>query len=199
MDRYSERIFEWVHEGVRDHTRDELCATLQELGIEAQMSEGGRPEEEITHRWFESLSGGVKSLGIIDIQNPVINWVGINKRKDSDGCKDYEIVYGIPCELHFPDSDKVRIRTKHIKRPIAFGKCIDLQWTGKDFNLGLIYQLNNDILLKRPLMDIKEDLYIRYYLFIGCWVLTIRRVDLSADLWECYQAIATHLIHKRSS
>ena len=73
IDRFIDRVTEWIYERYRDHTRDELCIALQGLGINAQMSERGRPEEEITSRWFESLMLGVKYLGIIEVQNPVIS------------------------------------------------------------------------------------------------------------------------------
>ena len=120
IDRFTDKVIEWIYERCRDHTRDELCTALQSLGINAQMSERGRPEEEITSRWFESIVLGVKYLGIIDIQNPMISWVGIKKHetKDSEGGGStyYEIEYGIPYSASSPDFSKVRIRTEHKKR-----------------------------------------------------------------------------------
>ena len=198
IDRFIDRVTEWIYERCRDHTRDELCIALQGLGINAQMSERGRPEEEITSRWFESLMLGVKYLGIIEVQNPMIRWVGVKKHntRDKDGYGEiyYEIEYGIPYSTSSHSLSKVRIRTKHNKRNTMSGKVIDLKWEGKDFGLGLIENLNHDVLLKKPLMDIKEDLVIRYYHKHSCWILTTGRVDISADLWDCYQGIARRLL-----
>lgn len=53
-----------------DESRDALYSALQAHGIQASMSERGRPEEEIT-----SKRG--KSLGVIDIECSPISWVNI--------------------------------------------------------------------------------------------------------------------------
>ena len=59
-----------LREKFRSHTRDEMCAALQAIGVQAQMLERGRPEEKITRRRR-------KSLGIIDIQDELIRWVDV--------------------------------------------------------------------------------------------------------------------------
>ena len=65
-------LFGKLKERFRDHARDDLCADLRALGIQAQMSERGRPEEKIT-RWRG------KSFGIIDMQDALICWVDVKK------------------------------------------------------------------------------------------------------------------------
>ena len=80
-----------LKERLRDHGRDELCADLRALGIQAQISERGRPEEKITH-------GRGKSFGIIDIQDVLIRWVDVKKQADGEnpGPPYYHIEYGVP-------------------------------------------------------------------------------------------------------
>ncbi len=63
-------------ERFRDKTRDDVCAALRSLGVDAQMAERGRAEEEIGER---GASGA--SLGIIDIPEGAIRWVHVHRYK----------------------------------------------------------------------------------------------------------------------
>ena len=63
-------FFSKLREARRDKTRDELCAHLQSLGIEAQMVPRGRAEEKI-------YPGPRRSLGVIDIAEGPIPWVNV--------------------------------------------------------------------------------------------------------------------------
>ena len=81
-------------ERFRNHDRDELCVALQTLGIRAQMSERGRPEENF-------LSLGHQSLGVIEIVEGPIRWINVTDVPmvafgyESDGW-DRRLVYGVP-------------------------------------------------------------------------------------------------------
>jgi hypothetical protein len=75
-----------------------------------------------------------------------------------------------------------------------FGKVVDLHWKGKDSGLGIINRLNGDILIKRPIMK-SRDVLIRAHGKHGCWIIsTLTNVPPSEELWNCYQAIAQHLL-----
>ena len=145
-------LFGKIRESFRDHGRDELCAHLRSLGIQAQMSERGRPEEKITHRLG-------KSLGIIDIQDALIRWVDVKSTKMADASDDtggtittWHIEYGVPDSRITAGFHKVKIRTKRIKEFRIFGKVVDSKWAGQDFGLGLIERLGHDASLNKPIL-----------------------------------------------
>ena len=130
--------------------RDDLCADLRALGIQAQMSERGRPEEKITR-------GRGKSLGIIDIQDAPIRWVDVKKgvTRDWENRRDtyWTIEYGVPDSRFTAGFHKVKIRTVRLKTIPLFGEVVDFMWEGKDFGLGLIKRLNLDVLLNKLLVQ----------------------------------------------
>ena len=59
-----------VKERFRDHVRDDLCAVLQGLDVQAQLAECGRLEEEAS-------SGRGGSFGVIDVLGGPIRWFGV--------------------------------------------------------------------------------------------------------------------------
>jgi hypothetical protein len=63
-------FFDEVREPFLDKKRDDICARLCNLGIDAQMAEPNRDEEKI---------GGKGSLGIIDIREGPIRWVNVGR------------------------------------------------------------------------------------------------------------------------
>ena len=175
-------MFDKIRERVRDHSRDELCTHLCALGIKAQMSERGRPEEKIT-RWRG------KSLGIIDIQDALIRWVDVKIIKGADpGDESGGIITTWYIEYGVPDS---RITAGFHKVKI---KVVDFKWEGKDFGLGLIDRLSDDVSLNKPILGTIE-FEIGAYPEHSCWILL--QHDLlapSVELWDCYQTIARHLL-----
>ncbi|MYA51597.1 MAG: hypothetical protein F4185_04650 [Chloroflexi bacterium] len=52
---------ERFHERWRDKTRDNIAKALNSLGLNAEMAERGRPEEEVCKRAF------TRSIGVIDV------------------------------------------------------------------------------------------------------------------------------------
>ena len=186
-----------LREKFRSHTRDEMCAALQAIGVQAQMLERGRPEEKITR-------GRRKSLGIIDIQDELIRWVDVKKgftHDYEDGRDTYwDIEYGVPDSRLIACCHKVKIKTVRLKTIPVFGKVVDLKWEGEDLGLGLSERLNFDVLLNKLLMD-THDMEIGSYPEDSCWILTASPSTEkqptpapSVYLWECYQAIARHLL-----
>ena len=186
-------MFRKLKERIRDHTRDELCVHLRSLGIQAEMSERGRPEEKITH-------GLGKSLGIIDIQDALIRWVDVKRGERGSAGQDgsgtdttWLIVYGVPDSRITAGFHEVEIRTKRIKKFPIFGKVIDAKWAGKDFGLGLIERLSHDVSLNTILPTL--DFEIGAYPENSCWIILQHdRLSPSVELWDCYQAIAEALL-----
>ena len=66
----SQGVWGKLRERYRDKSRDELCAHLRILEIDAQLAPRGRKEEKI---------GGEGSLGLIDIPEGPIRWVNVRK------------------------------------------------------------------------------------------------------------------------
>ena len=178
-----------LRERIRDHTRDELCADLLALDIQAQMSERGRPEEEIS-QWRG------RSLGIIDIQGGQIRWVDVKKQQSSEDDTSWYIEYGVPDSRITTGFHKVKIETIRVKTIPLIGKVVNLHWKGKDIDLGLIDRLSDDGSLNKLIMY-KHDLEIAANPEHSCWIVTVGakpRAFLSKDLWDCIQSIARHLL-----
>jgi len=183
-------FFRNIRETFRDHARDDICAGLQRLGIDAQMAPRRGPEERV---------GGSGFLGVIDITEGPIRWVNVRKVTHSGGPEggggtDYYTEYGVPDSRLGPNSPKPQIKTVRMKTFPLFGKVVDLHWKGKDFGLEIISRLNSDTSLKDPIMR-SRDVTIRAHGDHSCWIISTETRDIpSGDAWNCYQAIAQHLL-----
>ena len=179
-----------LREALRDHTRDNICAGLQALGIDAQMAAQGRPEETIETGFY------TQSLGMIDIAEGPIRWVNVRKRqpRGPDASVAYYTDYGVPDTRLEPDSPRPRIESVRIKTSLLVGQVVDLRWRGEDFGLGIVSRLNSDASIKGPIMR-SRDVTIQAYSDHKCWIISTETRDPpSGELWSCYQAIARHLL-----
>ena len=179
-----------------NNKKDEICARLRSLGIDAQMAEPNRDEEKI---------GGKGSFGIIDIREGPIRWVNVGRiggDVDPVSGQLYYTDYGVPdprLGRNIPRRRTTPLKPLEIhsvsKRSLLFlGKAIDLQWEGRDYGLGIVGRLNSDISIKQPIME-SGDVTIRTYRIHRCWIITVETRDgPSRELWSCYQAIADHLL-----
>lgn len=177
-------------EELKKNETDNICAELQALGIDAQMAERGRPEEEIE-------GGG--SLGLIDIPEGPIHWVNVRKQRDrlSESVSyTYHIDYGVSdprLGLASPEMYICSVRKKDF--PLV-GRVVDFYWEGDDSGLGIIERLKSDAVIKYAIM-VSLDVKIRAHWDHGCWIIsTETSVPPSEELWDCYQAIAQHLLAK---
>ena len=85
-------FFDRLEETFRNHTRDNICAGLRTLGVDAQMEMSRRAAEEaIRIGWC---------VGVIDISEGPIRWVNV--------CS-YYTDYGVPDLRLGPDSPRLRI------------------------------------------------------------------------------------------
>lgn len=178
-------FFNKVRETFRDKTRDNICAGLQSLGIDAQMAERGRSEEKI---------GGKGSLGVIDIPEGTIRWVNVSRISAQGSRTWYSTEYGVPdSRLWKVISPKLEIKSARKKDSWL--------WKGKDAGLGLIHRLNSDTSIGYPLLLSKSPkITIRAYSDNSCWVISndwVKSNEMcvpSEELWNCYKTIASHLL-----
>ena len=174
-----ERFVDRLEERLRDKTRDNLCKGLRNLGIDAQMAERGRHEENI---------GGSGSKGLIDIPEGSIRWINVYRARDWESTD-----YVVPDPRLGPNSPKVKIKSIRIQAFLV-GKGVDLHWTGKDSGLGIIARLKRDILIRNTVMR-SHNVEICAHDKYKCWVISAETTKPpSEDMWECYQAIARHLL-----
>ncbi len=131
-------FFDKVKESFRDKTRDSVCNVLQGIGVDAQMAERGRSEEEIG-RDVEVDN----SKGVVDIKGGSIRWVNITTRQDGEAVV-YRIMHGVPDSRLTGQSDQ-----PYIIPDLMSG---DLRWHGEDFGLGLLGRLNDDASLRNMIM-----------------------------------------------
>lgn len=106
----------------------------------------------------------------------------------------YYAHFGVPdpkVTVGFPRVQIDSVKTRSF--PIA-GQIVDLSWKGKDFGLGVVDRLNDDISIRKPLMR-SRDVEICAYPEHGCWVISHGAEGaLSRELWDSYETIAQYLL-----
>ena len=177
----------------RDKSRDKICAGLQSLGVDAQMAVQGRPEED----------SGEGSLGIIDIADGPIRWVNVRRVTTSgggymdggDSVTHYHTDYGI--QVGYP-TPNVTIKSVGRKTFPLLGKVIDAPWMaeGSDPDAGVVadvlQRLREDATVREAIMATRDVKITGYSSF---WVISTQTREVpTRQAWECYQAIARHLI-----
>ena len=173
-------------EKFRDKMRDDICAGLRALGVDAKMAVRGRAEEH--------SSAGTFSLGVIDIPEGPIRWVNVY-RVEGDrrtGPPEYYTEYGVPDPRLNMNSPWTEIKSVRKKNFPLVGKVVDLHWEGKDNGLGIILRLNSDTSIKEPIMK-SGDVKISNHRYLRCWIIS-PSVVVSRQPWNCYQRIAKHLL-----
>ena len=190
-------FFDKLREIFRDKTIDNICAGLQNLGIDAQRAEHGR---------------------LINIREGPIAWINVHKETYVGGWAGeyapaaapsgppgeerpsydyYYTEYGVPDSRLSPIHSRCRIMSACVRPTTLFDQASDLHWRGEDFGLGIIDRLDSDISLKQPIMQ-SCDVTIRALGDQGCWIILTETSDVpkgpSQELWDCYQTIAKHLL-----
>ena len=104
----------------------------------------------------------------------------------------YYIQYVVPDPRLGLDSPEMKIKSVRKKTFPLFGRVVDLHWKGNDLGLGIIDRLNSDISIKRTLMH-TDDVIIRALNW--CFVISKEKMESpTKEGWNCYQAIAKHLL-----
>ena len=182
-------VVDAVWEVFRDHARDNICAGLQSLGMDAQMADRGRPEED---------SGG-GSLGIIDIVDGPISWVNVrkvNSGSQDDASVDRYTDYGVKVSYRLPNATISLVSRKNFP---LLGEVDEADWRaeGSDTESGLVAgvlrRLWEDVQVRRAIIATRDVEITRSWL--GCWVVSTDTNEApTRRAWDCYQAIARHLI-----
>jgi len=172
----------------QEQVRNDIFNVLQTFGVRAQIAPPGLPEEEI----------GIGSSLLIDILEGPILWVNVREKTSSSGHGDvnysYYTEYGVRDYRLGPELTRLRIHSVRIKTFPLIGKVIDLQWKGKDYGLGIIGHLSSDNSIK-PLIMSSRDVKIYANSDYRCWILSTKTWHApSEEIWNCYQAIARHLL-----
>ncbi len=195
-------FFNKLRETLGERTRDNFCAGLQDLGINASLSARGLPEEKIKKK------NRYRSLGLIDILDGPIRWVNV---QDSSAFFDADpfrcVTYCILDLMITPTFPKVNLRSVSVKSPKFFGNIVRIDWKGKNFGLGLKDELAKHQWEELKWMGVDIEITARPEYRCGaispCWSwmegeeMSYQGIfgDLpSIQLWKCYQAIGQLLL-----
>lgn len=205
-------IWSWfgkVREGWKYADRTKLYEGLLTLGVKADLAECGHPEEKIG-----GSEGSVCSIEIRDSLFRCVNvihrsfWELINQ-DEYDGRTQFHYEYLIPDPNMEAKFAGLRIDCFLIKRK---GKVVDLEWRSNKPGapeFGKIGRLSQDDSLRQPLVTYYDSFFWRHDYSVsikacpeqGCWLLTTwirgglgNTTIPSMELWNCYEAIARHLL-----
>ena len=178
------RVFRWLGEALRDKKRDELCAGLCAIDVEARMAVRGRPEEET----------GPGSLGLIGIADSLIPWINVRRVGSGENLV-YITEYGVPDPRYLP---QLEIRSVRVKTFPILGRVIDVRWEareGNDLGLGIVDRLGYDPAIKDVIMGTGDEVTVVARRDYGCWLIRCRTAATpSPEQWGCYQTIAERLL-----
>jgi hypothetical protein len=191
----SDRVLKPILETFRDKTRDNVCVGLQELGLNTVIAERGRIEEKVF---------GDGSLGITRIFDGPIRWVNTRRKRiyrelfGKYGVPtEYYTDYGVPDSRLGIDSPSAGIRAIHLYAGPLSDKVVDIHWDGGESYPDIIDRLNSNTEIKETIMR-NVDIDIMAFP-VGCWLISTKwsddyRIIPTKELWNCYQAIANHLL-----
>ena len=186
-------VFDTLRERIRDKSREKICAGLQSLGVNARMAALGRPEE---------YTGPGHSFGIIDINDGPIPWISVFYTTHlAEGTSGTRVViiyythYGVSVPYRPPSTTIKSVRRRRFR---LLGKVIDAEWSAKGSD-------RDSDLVQDVLRRLGDDGHVRQAVIatrdveiIGSgrgWVISTMTRDVpTGQAWECYQAIARHLI-----
>jgi hypothetical protein len=179
--------------------REALCAHFVSMGINAQVANRGRGEEQLKHP-------GENSLGIIAIHNSPISWVnlvqGMLKQSRSWeqtfsrtlGATYHRIWYGVRdanlrVEEQPPVFHSIRVRSV----PVV-GRATDVRWETmtEEVHLG---PLSTDSTLKDPVLKAGLDVEVMGF-SDGYWIIANRETGRlpNMPIWKAYEAVARGLV-----
>ena len=115
-------------EKLRDKSRDDMVQRLNATGVKATTAERGRSEENIRSGRFH------RSLGLIDIEEDVINWINVVriKSRDKNGPSRYRTVFAIPDATIPLEHEALRVTTVRKKSFPIFGKVVGIHWKSEE-------------------------------------------------------------------
>ena len=183
-------VFDALRESFRDKSRDNICAGLQRFGVNARMAARG--------------SGEGSSLGIIDIDGGPIPWVNVRKVVTSGGSypyggggsTTYYTDYGVNVPYRPPNATIKSVRRKAFP---LLGQVLDTDWRagGSDRDSGVVAdilrRLGEDAQVREAVMATRDVEITRTG--SRSWIISTKTREVPwPQAWNCYQAIARHLI-----
>ncbi len=178
-----------------ERQRDRIFIDLNELGIDAQLSETYQPEQVIG---IDDMLKTNKSLGLINIKDGPIRWINFKEARKSKGLGgDYRCIYhmdyGVPLTKG-SSITKQRISAVRLKRFSIFGPVVRIRWKGEGRGRIVASQLNADALMgQAAVMD--GGIELACYPDHLCWIISTNEWHSpSEEQWSAYQALARHLV-----
>ena len=179
-----------MKERFRDKTRDELTASLNALGVQAEMSRREVVQEKAENSWYQ------RSLGVIDVFEEPIRWINILKKDRSDKSPPaWWVVFGIPDDRPISSRHTVKIKTVRKKTFPLFGRVVDVTWKGSDGFTGLVKTLSNDEpikMLAKRVGNLEIKSHVRP--FQGWTLTTYRRIQPTREDWESIKKLADYML-----
>ena len=179
-------FFDRVKDSFRETTRDKVFTSLRSMGLDVELAENGRPEENI------KCGLGIHSLGIIDINEGPISWANIRIDVNENNWIDF----AVPDSRLSQGEHNVIIQAHFKKTFFGLGRVVDLIWRGEDSSLGIIKRFNDDIPLKNQLMRTNAyDFMVSVYDNPSCWIISVAYpIPTTEEWWNCFQSIANRLL-----
>ena len=184
-------FFDKVKEALRDKTRDNACRYLNEIGVDAKLSERGIAEEK------GSLPQGERSLGLIEISKSPINFVHVVYVPSQQGglCSTLYLVHDP--SVYYPSvhiKEHQKARSKRVKGRPVFGKVKDVVWEG-NLEQNIMQRLSEDQYLKQEMIRLSCDVTIGTCPDISYWKIQVAELLITnvREKWEVYERIAGHL------
>ena len=170
-----------VFKGGPDRTRDELCAGIQAMGVDARMAERGRLEEKT----------GEGSLGVLDIAQGPIRWINVLIERSGEDI-DHITEYGVPDQRHLR---QLQIRSVRVKTFPVIGRVVDVRWDGTDGDPDIVQRLSNDQAIKASIIVTQDEVAVVTRHDLGCWLIRLETTATPLpEQWRCYQRIAERLL-----
>jgi hypothetical protein len=181
----------------RDKTRDELLATLNFIGVKAEMTDRqgekssiGKQLEKTENSWYQ------RSLGLIEVIEGPIKWINILKKDRSDKRPPkWWIVMGVSDNRVVSTSRKIQIKTIRKKNFPIFGKVTDVNWQGSDKDTHIADRLSKNEATKSLATRVGNiEIKIQTKEFKG-WTITVdRKFQPTIEDWKIFQTIADYLL-----
>ncbi|MBM3924676.1 MAG: hypothetical protein FJ320_01605 [SAR202 cluster bacterium] len=179
--------------------REALCAHFVSLGINAQVANRGRGEEQLR-------ASGENSLGIIAVHNSPISWIhlvqGMLKQGRSWeqmfsrtlGESYHRIWYGVRDANLRVGKQPVVFHSIRVRSVPVIGRATDVRWETmtEEVSLG---PLSEDSAFKEPLLKAGLDVDVMGF-SDGYWIIANRETGRlpNKPIWNAYEAVARGLI-----
>ncbi|MQF98200.1 MAG: hypothetical protein FI729_01530 [SAR202 cluster bacterium] len=181
-------------EKLRDKSRDDMVQYLNATGVKATMSERGRVEENIRSGRFH------RSLGLIDIEEDVINWINVVriKSRDKNGPSRYRTVFAIPDATVPLEHEALKVATVRKKSFPIFGKVVGIHWQAEEKLNPLVELFAKDEEIEALVKEVGDvQIHTHPGIFQG-WtieILTVGSVFEPHEVhWNVIHKIADYLI-----